>query len=166
LAFSGDSAHARTLADDLGRRFPEDTSVQFSYLPTIRARLALNHGKPAKAIELLSVASANELGSPRTTLHANFGALYPVYMRGEAYLSARRCSEAAAEFQKILDHQGVVASDPVGAVAQLQLARAYAMQGDSAKARTAYQAFLTLWKDADPDVPIYKAAGSEYSKLK
>lgn len=166
LAFSGDSSRAQMLADDLGRRFPEDTSVQFSYLPTVRARLALSHGKPAKAIELLSVASANELGSPRTTLHANFGALYPVYMRGEAYLSAGRGSEAAAEFQKILNHRGVVVSDPVGAVAQVQLARAYTMQGDSVKARTAYQAFLTLWKDADPDVPIYKAAVSEYSKLR
>ncbi len=166
LALSGESARAQMLADDLGRRFPEDTSVQFSYLPTLRARLALNQGNPAKAIELLSVASGNELGSPRTTLHANFGALYPVYMRGEAYLAAHRGSEAAAEFQKILNHPGVVASDPVGAVAQLQLARAYAMQGDSAKARSAYQAFLTLWKDGQPGVPIYKAAGVEYSKLK
>lgn len=166
FALTGDSARAQTLADDLGRRFPEDTSVQFSYLPTLRARLALNHGKPAKAIELLSVASTNELGSPRSALHANFGALYPVYMRGEAYLSAGKGSEAAAEFQKLLNHRGVVTSDPVGAVAQLQLARAYAMQGDSAEARTAYQAFLTLWKHADPELPIYKAAQFEYSTLK
>ena len=166
FALAGNSARAQMLAEDLDKRFPEDTSVQFSYLPTLRARLALNNGKPAKAIELLSVASVNELGSPRTALHANFGALYPVFMRGEAYLSEHRGSEAGAEFQKILNHSGVVASDPIGAMAQLRLARAYAVQGDSAKAKSAYQGFLTLWKDADPDVPIYRAARLEYAKLK
>jgi len=166
LALSGESARAQKLADDLEKRFPEDTSVRFSYLPVLRARLALNHGDPVKAIELLNVSSANELGSPRTALHANFGALYPVYMRGEAYLAAHRGKEASAEFQKILDHGGIVVSDPIGAVARLQLARAYVMQGSPAEAKAAYQQFLTFWKDADPDIPIYKEARFEYAKLR
>jgi len=166
LAFSGDSSRAQQLADDLDRRFPEDVSVQFSYLPTLRARLALNRSEPVKAIELLQKATLYELGSPRTALHANFGALYPIYLRGEAYLAAQGGTEAAAEFQKILDHPGIVASDPISALSHLQLGRAYALQGNTAKAKTAYQDFLTLWKDADPDIPILKEAQAEYAKLK
>ena len=139
LALSGDSSRARTLVNDMAKRFPEDTSVRFSYLPAVRARLALNDGDPAKAIALLQVAVPYELGSPRTALHANFGALYPVYVRGEAYLAAHQSSQAAAEFQKILDHRGIVLSDPIGALAHLQLGRAFAMSGDKTKARTAYR---------------------------
>ena len=93
-------------------------------------------------------------------------ALYPVYVRGEAYLAAHQGSEAAAEFQKILDHRGIVLNEPIGALAHLQIGRAYAMQGDTAKAKAAYQDFLTLWKDADPDIPILIAAKAEYAKLK
>ena len=165
LALSGDSLGSKELADDLERRFPEDTGVRFSYLPTLRARLALNHGDTSKAIELLQVAAPHELGAPRSSIHALFGALYPVYVRGEAYLAAHQGAEAATEFQKILDHRGIVVSDPIGALAHLQIGRAYAMQGDSAKAKAVYQDFLTLWRDADPDIPILKQAKAEYAKL-
>jgi len=165
LALSGDSSQAQTLANDLERRFPEDTSVKFSYLPAIRALIVLNHGEPAKAIELLQIAIPHELGTPRSKLQGSFGALYPVYVRGQAYLAAHQGAKAAGEFQKILDHRGAVASDPIGALAQLQLGRAYALSGDKTKAKSAYQNFLTLWKDADPDIPILKQAKAEYLKL-
>jgi len=161
LALSGDSSQAQALADDLERRFPEDTSIRSSYVPALRARLALNHGDASKAIETLQVAIPHELGPARSLL----GALYPVYVRGEAYLALHQGVDAATEFQKILDHRGIVQSDPIGALAHWQLGRAYAMQGDTAKAKAAYQDFLTLWKDADPDIPILKQARSEYSKL-
>ena len=94
-----------------------------------------------------------------------YGELYPVYVRGEAYLAAHQGAEAAAEFQKILDHRGIVANDPIGALAHLQLGRALVLAGDKAKAKTAYQDFLTLWKDADPDIPILRQAKAEYSRL-
>ncbi len=165
LALSGDSSRAQTLADDLEKRFGEDTGVRFSYLPALRARLALNQGEPAKAIELLQIAVPYELGAPRSAIHGNFGALYPIYVRGEAYLAAHQGAEAAAEFQKILDHRGIVISDPIGALAHLQLGRAFAMSGDKTKAKAAYEDFLTLWKDADSDVPILKQAKAEFAKL-
>ncbi len=165
LALSGDSLHAQALADDLERRFPEDTTIRFSYLPTLRARLALNHGDVSGALKTLQVAVPHELGAPRSSIHALFGALYPVYVRGEAYLAEGRGAEAVTEFQKILDHRGIVVSDPVGALAHLQLGRAYDMQGDTAKAKAAYQDFLTLWKDADPEIPILKQAKAEYANL-
>lgn len=161
LALSGDSSQAQALADDLERRFPEDTPIRFSYLPALRARLALNHGNTAKAFELLQSAVPHELGSTR----GMFGALYPIYVRGEAFLAAHRGAEAAAEFQKILDHRGIVVSDPIGALAHWQLGRAFALSGDQAKAKSAYQDFLALWKDADPDIPILKQAKAEYAKL-
>jgi tetratricopeptide (TPR) repeat protein len=125
----------------------------------------LKHDEPSKAIELLQTAVPYELGAPRSSFFGFFGALYPVYVRGEAYLAAHQGAEAAAEFQKILDHRGVVVSDPIGALAHLQIGRAYAMQGDTAKAKASYQDFLTLWKDADPDIPILKQAKAEYAKL-
>jgi eukaryotic-like serine/threonine-protein kinase len=165
LAFSGDLPQARTLIDDLEKRFPEDTCVQFSYLPVLRAQLALGHGDALKAIELLQAAVPNELGAQRSTIHALFGALYPVYVRGEAYLAEGRGPEAASEFQKILKHPGIVVGDPIGALARLQLGRAYALSGDKNKAKSAYQDFLALWKDADPDIPILKQAQAEYTKL-
>ena len=164
LALAQDS-QSQALANSLGTRFPEDTSVRFSYMPTLRALLALNHGEPSKAIELLQVAAPYELGAPRSSMHAFFGALYPVYVRGVAYLAARQGREAAAEFQKILDHRGIVVSDPIGALAHLQLGRAYALWGDKTKAKSAYQDFLTLWKDADSDIPILKQAKAEYAKM-
>jgi len=165
LGVSGDVFHSQELADDMEKRFPEDTAVRFSYLPVLHARLALDHGDGSKAIGLLQAAIPYELGAPRSSIHAMFGALYPVYVRGEAYLAEGRGAEAAAEFQKILDHRGIVISDPVGAVARLQLGRAYALSGDKIKAKSAYQSFLRLWKDADPDIPILKQAEAEYDRL-
>ena len=168
MALLGDS-RATALANDLEKRFPEDMGVRVSYMPSLRALLALNAapkgGGPAKAIELLQVATPYELGAPRSSTHAFFGAFYPVYVRGLAYLAAHRGAEAVAEFQKILDHHGIVVSDPIGALAHLQLGRAFAVSGDQTKARTAYQDFLTLWKDADPEVPILRSAKAEFDRL-
>ena len=165
FAMAGDSSQAQTLTDDLENSFPEDTSVKFNYLPTVRAFLAMNHGHPAKAIELLQVAVPYELGQPRSAQTGFFGALYPIYARGQAYLAERQGAEAAREFQKILDHPGIMVGDPIGVLAHLQLGRAYAMRGDTAKAKAAYQDFLTLWKDADVDIPVLKEAKAEYAKL-
>ena len=165
LALSGDSSRAEGLANDLERRFPEDTSVRLSYLPTLRAVLAVSQSQPAKAIDLLQIASLNELGQPRSSIHGFFGALYPIYVRGQAYLALRQGSAAAAQFQKILDHRGIVISDPIGALAHLQLARALVLSGDKMKAKSAYEDFLALWKDADHEVPILKLAKAEYARL-
>ena len=130
----------------------------------LRAVLALNdHDAPA-AIELLQPAAPYELGW--LCCSAGFtGSLYPIYVRGQAYLAARKGAEAAAEFQKILDHRGIVLADPIGAIARLQLGRAYALAGNAGKAKTAYQDFLTLWSDADADIPVLKEAKAEYAKL-
>ena len=166
LAISGESFQSQTLANDLERRFPEDTSVRFSYMPALRGLLALNHGEPAKAIELLQAAVPYELGAPRSSFFGFFGALYPIYVRGEAYLAAHQGTEAVAEFQKIIDHRGIVVSDPIGALTLLQQARALALSGENSKAKVAYQDFLALWKDADPDLLILKQAKAEYAKLK
>ena len=136
-----------------------------NHLPALRARIALNHGDPARAIELLEDARVYEMGVPRCSIHGSLGALYPIYVRGEAYLAAHRGIEAAAEFQKILDHRGVVLADPIGALAHLQQGRAFAMSGDKPKAKAAYQDFLALWKDADPDIPVLKQAKVEFDKL-
>ena len=165
LAMSGDASQAQSLAKDLERNFPEDTSVRFYYLPAIRASLALSNGDPSKAIEFLQIAVPYDLGMPRSATFAYFGALYPVYVRGQTYLAARQGAEAAREFQKIVDHPGIVIGDAFGVLAHLGLARAYAMQGDTVKARKRYQDFLDLWKDADPDIPILKQAKAEYAKL-
>ena len=164
LAYAGDLGRAQAFVDDLNKRFPEDTVMQFNYLPTLRARLALTQGNPREALETLRTAAPYELGLPAFGFY-NWPNLYPVYVRGEAYLAARQGREAAAEFQKILDHRGIVLNEPIGALAHLQLGRAYAMAGDTAKARAAYQDFLTLWKEADPDIPILKQAKAEYAKL-
>lgn len=167
LAFGAHAARERAqiekLADDLARRFPEATMVQFNYLPTVRAQFALNRSNPSKAIEALQAAAPYELGSPGAIAFSP--ALYPVYVRGGAYLAAHQGSEAATEFQKILDHRGVVLNEPIGALAHLGLGRAYALSGDTAKARAKYQDFFVLWKDADPDIPILKLAKREYAKL-
>jgi hypothetical protein len=125
----------------------------------------LNEGNSSKALEVLQVAVPTELGVHRSSVNGLFGALYPVYMRGEAYLAVHRGIEAAIEFQKILDHRGIVVSDPIGALAHLQLGRAFALSGDTTKAKTAYQDFLTLWRDADPNIPILNQAKAEYAKL-
>ncbi len=166
LAISGDSLRSERLANDLEIRFPEDTAVQFSYLPVIRARLALSRGNPSKAIELLQTAVPHELGVTNSAVSGLFGALYPIYMRGEAYLAERRGAEAAAEFHKVLDRPGIVVADPIGALARLQLGRAFTLSGDKRSAKAAYETFLTLWKDADADIPILRQAKAEYAKLR
>ena len=131
--------------------------ARFIYIPMLHALPALNHREPANSINLLQTVTPFESGTA-----AN---LYPAYVRGEAYLAERQGREAAAEFQKILDHRGIVVSYPIGPLAHLQLGRAKAMAGDNAKANAAYQDFLTLWKDADPDIPILKQAKAEYAKV-
>jgi len=156
------------VTEDLARRLPEDTRVQFTYAPTLRALLALNNGQPSKAVQRLQTAIPYELGRPATggsEFLFGAGSLYPAYVRGLAYLAAQKGAEAAGEFQKILDHRGIVVSDPVGALAHLQLGRVYALSGDKTKAKSAYQDFLVLWKDADPDIPIFKQAKAEFAKL-
>jgi len=158
LTLAADAAQAQSLADELGRRFPEDSRVRFAYLPTLHAQIALNRNDPLAAIQVLQTAEAYEKGTAAY--------LYPAYLRGESYLAAHQGGEAAAEFQKILDHRGVVVNGPIGALAHLQLGRAYALQGDAGKARVAYQDFLTLWREADSDIPILKEAKAEYAKLR
>jgi predicted Zn-dependent protease len=165
FAYAGDDGRAQALADDLGRRSSEATLVQFNYLPTLHAKLAVGRGNASDALESLRTAAPYELGQTTSSIYGWTG-LYPVYVRGEAFLSAHQGNEASAEFQKILDHRGVVLNEPIGVLAHLQLGRAYVLQGDRAKARAAYQDFLTLWKDADPDIPVLIAAKSEYAKLK
>ena len=137
-----------------------------SYLPQLRALLALNEGQPARGVELLEVSSPFELGTPPSNVLGFYGSLYPVYVRGLAYLAARDGAAAAREFQKILDHRGVVVNSPIGALANLQQGRAFAMAGNMTLAKTAYQHFLTLWKDADSDVPIFTQARAEYARLR
>jgi tetratricopeptide (TPR) repeat protein len=163
LARAGDTIGAEKLAAELDKTYPLDTLAQRYWLPTIRAAVALERKDPNKAIELLKDVSAIELGQATSNLTIF---LCPVYVRGEAYLMLRDGSAAAAEFQKFIDHRGLVVNFPWGALARLQLARAYAIQGDTAKAKAAYQDFLALWKDADPDIPILKQAKAEYAKLK
>jgi serine/threonine protein kinase/tetratricopeptide (TPR) repeat protein len=158
-ALAGDAAHARSLADGLARRFPRNTMVQLIVLPTIRAQVEIGRKNPAQSIEILQAAAPYEM----TTGFG--GCLYPAYVRGQAYLAAQRSAAAAAEFKKVLDHRGIVQNCWTGALAHVGLARAYALQGDSTKARAAYNDFLTLWKDADPDIPILKEAKAECAKL-
>jgi hypothetical protein len=165
FAIAGDSSHAQALADQMEKQFPEDTAVRFNYLPTLRAVLALNRTEPQQAVELLQVAAPHELGIPPSAISGLFGALYPVYVRGQTYLAANKPAQAAAKFQKILDHRGIVVNDPIGALAHLQMGRTYAVAGDKVKAQAAYQTFLALWKDADADIPIFKQAKAEYAKL-
>lgn len=165
FAYVGDAKHAQDLADGLSKTFLEDTIVRFNYLPTLRAKLALLQGNSQEALHFLEAAAPYELGLPANGFY-NWPNLYPIYVRGEAYLAAHQGREAAAEFQKILDHRGIVLNEPIGALAHLQLGRAFAMQGDIAKARAAYQDFLTLWKDADTDIPILREAKAERAKLK
>jgi eukaryotic-like serine/threonine-protein kinase len=165
LAISGDSSKSEMLAKDLEKQFPEDTSVRFSYLPTVRAVLALKRGEPAKAIEILQVVTPYDLASPRSVNDGSFGALYPIYVRGLSYLAVGESAQAISDFQKIHDHRGIVMSDPIGALAQLQLARAYALAGDKNNAKAEYREFLTLWANADPDLPVLQQAKAEYAKL-
>jgi hypothetical protein len=160
LARAGYTAGAEKLAAELDKTFPLDTLVQSYWLPTTWAAVAIEHKDPNRALELLKETSAIELGSPNISVE-----LVPVYMRGEAYLALGDGNRAANEFQKFIDHRGAVVNFPWGALARLGLARAYALQRDTAKARAEYQDFLTLWKDADPDIPILKQAKAEYARM-
>jgi serine/threonine protein kinase/tetratricopeptide (TPR) repeat protein len=165
LALSGDLPQSRALADDLAREFPEDTSVQFMYLPTLRALFSLNADDPAAAIQALQIASRYDLALGRVGFTGRFGGLYPVYVRGMAYLASRQPAVAAAEFQRILDHRSIVLVDPMDAMARLQLARAFVLSGDTVKAKRAYSDLVTLWKDADSDIPVLREARAEFARL-
>jgi Flp pilus assembly protein TadD len=168
LGLAGDAAQATRLAADLSKRYPQDTLVQFLYLPMVRATIALQAGKGDAAIEALAPAAPYDLGASIVTL-------YPAYFRGQAYLAAHQGGQAAAEFERVLKYRVLENGDPIGALANLGLARAYMLEAQSAqgpdadaaraKARASYQDFLALWKDADPDIPIYITAKSEYAKL-
>jgi tetratricopeptide (TPR) repeat protein len=163
VAFAGEGERAQQLSEQLSRDFPEDTLVRLVYVPTIKAQIAVSRHDSPKALELLKIASTDELGMPGD---AEFSpSLYPVYVRGNAYLAAGKGSEAAAEFGKILKWPGVALNEPIAVLAYLDLARAYTLQGDRIKARGAYEGFLIQWKDADPDVPVLKQAKAEYAKL-
>jgi tetratricopeptide (TPR) repeat protein len=166
LAIAGDIAASEALAKDLEKRFPEDTCVQYQYLPVLRAIFALSRREPEAAIEALQKTRPYELAVSRINFTNFFGGLHSAYLRGEAYLALRKGAEAIAEFQKLLQHRGLVGPDPVGVLAHRQLGRAYQLTGDRVKAKGAYEAFLTRWKDAEPNIPILKQAMSEYSKLR
>jgi eukaryotic-like serine/threonine-protein kinase len=163
LARAGEPVRAERLADELKNKYPVNTLVRRYWLPSIRAAIELDRRNPARAIEVLQETIPYDFAEP---LPFNLGPMYPAYVRGQAYLVAHQSKDAAAEFQKIIDHRGIVLNFPLGALAHLGLARAYLLQGETAKARAAYQDFLTLWKDADPEVPILQQAKAEYSKLK
>ena len=165
LALSGDLPQSRALAEDLAREFPEDTSVQFMYLPTLRALLSLNTHDASAAIQALEAASLYDLALGGVGFIGRFGGLYPIYVRGQAYLAAHQPAQAAAEFQRILDHRSMVLVDPMDAMARLQLARALVLSGDTVKAKSAYGDLLTLWKNADAGAPVLKEARAEYARL-
>jgi tetratricopeptide (TPR) repeat protein len=161
LGLSGDTRGAQALVAGLDREYPLDTLVQRNYLPEIRAEIALQGGDPAKAVDLLQASTPYEMGATFLPVLQFF----PAYERGRAYLRTHNGSAAAAEFQKIIDHPDALLNAPVEPAAKLGLARAYALSGDKDKSRTAYQDFLGLWKNADPDVPVLKEAKAEYAKL-
>jgi serine/threonine protein kinase/Tfp pilus assembly protein PilF len=163
LARAGNAAQAEPIVEELAKSNSSNSLLNSYWLTTIRAAIELDRNDPGKAVELLQAAAPYELGSYDNTLQ--LGTMYPIFIRGQAYLGLHQGKEAAAEFQKFLDHRGVVLSYPLAALSRLGLARAYTLQGDSAKARAAYQDFLTLWKDADPDIPILKQAKAEYAKF-
>ena len=162
MAKAGEGSRAASLADDLAKRFPEDTIVQYVYLPTIRAEL-LPGRDPAKALELLQPAATYELGVPSTSNFANN--LYAVYVRGEAALAAKNWQEASVQFQKIIDARGIAVNESIAALAYLGRGRAEFSAGDAAKAKASYESFLQLWKSADGDIPVLKEARAEFAKV-
>ena len=164
LARAGDAGRAQKLVDKLNHELPLDTMTQNYWLPTIRAAIELGKFNPSEVIDILKVTTPYELGSTTAGVAA-FGSLYPVYIRGQAYLQAGQGQQAAVEFQKMLDHRGIIGNFALGALAHLQLGRAQAMIGDQQAARKSYQDFFALWKDADPDVPFLEQAKAEYAKL-
>jgi len=164
-ALAGETAKAEALADKLDKEYPEDTQVQATYVPTLRALVALDRNDAKKAIDLLEANRPYEFGIPPLAFIHFYGNMYPIYVRGLVYLKMGKAEEAAVEFSRLLAHPGLAAGDPVDAAARRQLARALELAGDKTKARSAYQDFLTSWKDADPDIPILKQAKAEYDNL-
>jgi eukaryotic-like serine/threonine-protein kinase len=162
LARVGETARAKSMIASLEKSYPSDTILKVYSLPIVKAAIELNANNPSRAVSFLETAAPYELGAPPLL---QVGTMYPVYLRGQARLLARD-GAATTEFQKVLDHNGVTLNYPLGALAHLGLARAYALQGDTAKARAKYQDFLTLWKDADPDIPILRQAKAEHARLK
>jgi len=162
LARVGETARAKAIAEELEKSYPSDTMLKVYWLPTIKAAIELSANNPGQALVFLEATAPYELGAPP---QFQLGTMYPVFIRGHVQLMARNGAAAASEFQKFLDHRGVTINYPLGTLAHLGLARAYALSGDTAKARTAYQDFFALWKDADPDIPILKEAKAEYAKL-
>jgi serine/threonine protein kinase/tetratricopeptide (TPR) repeat protein len=165
LAFSGDTSRSEALAGDLEKHFPEDTFAKFTYVPVLRALSTLAQGKAADSLEVLQITHRYELAPNGLSFNFYLGGLHSAYVRGQGFIATHQYAEAAAEFQKILDHRGIVGADPIGALAHLQLGRVFVLSGDKTRAKAAYQAFLALWKDADPDVPILKRAKAEYDRL-
>ena len=162
LAQVGESARAKTIVEELGKSYPSQTVLKVYWLPSIKAAIELQANNPTQALVFLEAAAPYELGEPQ---QLQLGTMYPAYIRGRAQLMSHNGPAAAAEFQKFLDHRGIVINFPLGSLAHLGLARAYALSGNTAKAKTAYRDFFTLWKDADPDIPILKQAKAEYAKL-
>jgi eukaryotic-like serine/threonine-protein kinase len=161
VARIGDAPRAKALAEELEKSYPTNTMLKLYWLPTINAAIDLNKGNASQAVVDLEAATPYELGAAGIFINS----AYPAYVRGQAYLLEHNGAAAAAEFQKLLDHRGIVGNLVTGSLAHLQIGRAYAMAADTAKAKAAYQDFLSLWKDADPDIPILKEAKAEYAKL-
>jgi serine/threonine protein kinase/Flp pilus assembly protein TadD len=165
LVLSGDVARSRALVDELAKNYPEDTFVQYLYLPTLRALFALNAHDATGAIQSLQPASRFDLAVGGIGVTGRFGKLYPIYVRGQAYLAADQPAAAAAEFQRIIDHRSIVLVDPIDAMARLQLARALALSGDTVMAKRAYDDLFELWKNADPKIAVIEEARAEYARL-
>ena len=163
---TGDAGSAEAIAARLDKDYPEDTQVQSTYVPTLRALAALARNDAPKAIDLLDANRHYEFGIPPLAFNHMYGNMYSLYVRGLAYLAMHRDPEAAAEFSRLLAHPGLAAGDPVDAVARRQLARALAPEGDKAKTQSAYGNILTLWKNADPGLPILLQTRAEYGRLR
>jgi eukaryotic-like serine/threonine-protein kinase len=162
LARTGETTRAKAIVEELEKSYPSQTVLKVYWLPTIKAAIELNNNNAAQSLVYLEAAAPYELGEPG---QFQLGTLYPAYVRGQAQLMAHNGTAAAAEFQKVLDHRGIVVNFVTGVLAHLQLGRAYAMAGDTTRAKAAFKDFLTLWKDADPDIPILKEAKAEYARL-
>src|SRR5439155_17769210 len=162
LARVGETARAKAIVEELAKSYPSQTVLKVYWLPTVKAAIELSINNSEQALVFLEAAGPYELGEPP---QLQLGTLYPAYIRGQAQLMTHNGIAAAAEFQKFLDHRGIVLNFPLGALARLGLARAHAIAGDSAEAKSAYQDFLALWKDADPDIRVLKEAKAEYAKL-
>ncbi len=162
LAGSGDTTRAKAMIEDLEKSDPSNTVLMLYWLATLHAAIQLNDTNSAQALLALEAAAPYELGGPAPYQQ---GTIYPAYLRGQVQLVAHNGTAAAAEFEKFLDHRGIVLNFPTGALAHLQLGRAYGMQSNTAKAKAAYHDFFALWKDADPDIPILQEAKAEYAKL-